>query len=88
MPQTYHAWVLGLQRDELPKRCHVGRLRWGRRGWRVQDVVVTGDEVGVGLVGHGELLHGARLDQLLREERWRIFWALGWACACDKDWGP
>lgn len=29
--------------------------------------MVTGDEVGVGVVGHRELLHGARLDQLLRE---------------------
>ena len=37
---------------------------WGRRRG-VQDVVVTGDEVRVGLVGHRELLHGARLDQLL-----------------------
>lgn len=35
----------------------------------MKDVVVTGDEVGVGVVGHGELLHGARLDQLLRERQ-------------------
>lgn len=64
---TYHTWVLGLQGYKLTKRCHMGRL--GRRGrrWGVKDVVVTGDEVGVGMVGHGELLHGARLDQLLRE---------------------
>lgn len=33
----------------------------------MKDVVVTGDEVGVGVVGSRELLHGARLDQLLRE---------------------
>lgn len=33
----------------------------------MKDVVVTGDEVGVGVVGPRELLHGARLDQLLRE---------------------
>lgn len=66
--QTHHPWVLGLQRYELPQRRHVGGLGvWGWR-WGVQDVVVTGDEVGVGLVGHGELLHGTRLDQLLREE--------------------
>lgn len=38
-------------------------------GWRrgVQDVVVTGDEVGVGLIRHRELLHGTCLDQLLRK---------------------
>lgn len=29
----------------------------------MKDVVVTGDEVGIGVVGHGELLHGTRLDQ-------------------------
>lgn len=33
----------------------------------MQDVVVTGDEVRIGLIGHGELLHGTRLDQLPRE---------------------
>lgn len=62
-PLQGHTWVLGLQRYKLPKRCHVGRLGvWGW-WWGVQDVVVTGDEVGVGLIGHGELLHGTRLDQ-------------------------
>lgn len=39
---------------------------WGWR-WRVQDIVVTGDKVGVGLIGHRELLHGTCLDQLLRK---------------------
>lgn len=65
--RTHHAWVLCLQGHKLPKRRHVSGLgvRGRRRG--VQDVVVTGDEVGVGLVGHRELLHGARLDQLLRK---------------------
>lgn len=61
--------MLGLQRYELPKWRHVGGLGvWSWR-WGVQDVVVTGDEVGVGLIGHWELLHGTRLDQLLREGR-------------------
>lgn len=65
--QTHHTWVLGLQRYKLPKRCHVSGLGvWSWR-WGVQDVVVTGDEVGVGLIGHRELLHGTRLDQLLRK---------------------
>lgn len=65
--QTHHTRVLGLQRYKLPQRRHVSRLGvWGWR-WGVQDVVVTGDEVGVGLIGHRELLHGARLDQLPRE---------------------
>lgn len=62
-----HTWVLGLQRYKLPKRCHVSGLGvWSWR-WGVQDVVVTGDEVGVGLIGHRELLHGTRLDQWGRE---------------------
>lgn len=62
----------------------MGRLGW--RGWRwgVQNVVVTGDEVGVGLIGHGELLHGARLDQLLREGGGNV---LGGAVACDEGHG-
>lgn len=68
-PQTHQTWVLGLQGHKLPEWCHVGRLRrWGR--WRrVKNVVVTGDEVGVGMVGHRELLHGTCLDQLLRESK-------------------
>lgn len=71
--QTHHTWMLGLQRYKLPKRCHVGRLGvWGWR-WGVQDVVVTGDEVGVGLIGHRELLHGTRLDQLPREGVWGVY---------------
>lgn len=62
-PLQGHTRVLGLQRHKLPKRRHVGGLGvWGWRGG-VQDVVVTGDEVRVGLIGHGELLHGTRLDQ-------------------------
>lgn len=65
--QTHHSRVLRLQGYELPKRCHVGRLGGrGRRGG-VKNVVVAGDEVGVGVIGHRELLHGTRLDQLLRE---------------------
>lgn len=35
----------------------------------MKNVVVTGDEVGVGMVGHRELLHGTCLDQLLRESK-------------------
>lgn len=68
-PQTHQTWVLGLQGHKLSEWCHVGRLRrWGR--WRgVKNVVVTGDEVGVGMVGHRELLHGTCLDQLLRESK-------------------
>lgn len=66
-PLQGHTRVLGLQRYKLPQRCHVSRLGvWGWR-WGVQDVVVTGDEVGVGLIGHRKLLHGARLDQRGRE---------------------
>lgn len=35
----------------------------------MKNVVVTGDEVGIGVIGHRELLHGTRLDQLLRESK-------------------
>lgn len=34
----------------------------------MKNVVVTGDEVGIGVIGHRELLHGTRLDQLWRWE--------------------
>lgn len=59
--------MLGLQRHKLPQGCHVGGLRGWGRWWGMQDVVVTGDEVGVGLIGHRQLLHGARLDERGRE---------------------
>lgn len=81
--------MLGLQRYELPKWCHVGGLGvWSWR-WGVQDVVVTGDEVGVGLIGHRELLHGTRLDQLLREGRGleNVLLGSGLGCACDEVQG-
>lgn len=62
---THHAWMLGLERYELPQGGHVGRLVGGhwRRGW-VQDVMVAGDDGGECLVGDGKLLHGTCLNQL------------------------
>lgn len=33
----------------------------------MKKVVVTGEEVGVGVIGHRKLLHGACLDQLQRD---------------------
>lgn len=66
----------------------MGRLGvWGWRWW-VQDVVVTGDEVGIGLIGHRELLHSTRLDQLLREGQELDNVLLGCTYACDKGQGP
>lgn len=67
---THHAWVLGLERYKLPQGGHVGWLvggHWRRGG--VQDVMVAGDDGGERLVGDGELLHGACLDQLWGREK-------------------
>lgn len=61
---AYHTRVLGLERDKLTERSHMWRLvRW-HRWWRVQDVMVTGNERWECLVRHRELLHGTSLDQL------------------------
>lgn len=63
-PLQRHAWMLGLERYELPQGGHVGRLVGGHwwRGW-VQDVMVAGDDGGECLVGDGKLLHGTCLNQ-------------------------
>lgn len=67
---THHAWVLGLERYKLPQRGHVGWLVGGHwRRWRVQDVMVAGNDGGERLVGDGKLLHGACLDQLQGRQR-------------------
>lgn len=53
--------------------------------------MVTGDEMRVGLIGHRELLHGTRLDQLLRKgaEAGEHFWALGPVLGLwDQGQGP
>lgn len=60
---------------------------WGWWGG-VQDVVVTGDEVRVGLIGHGELLHGTRLDQLPREGAGAGECSSGLGYARDEGQGP
>lgn len=66
---TYHTRMLGLEGDKLAQGSHVRRLVWWHRRWRVQNVMITGDEGRERLVGDRELLHGTGLDQLQRERK-------------------
>lgn len=84
--------MLGLEWNKLTEGSHMWRLVWWHRRWRVQNVMVAGNERWECLVGDGELLHGTGLDQggweaaewvVLSAEHHRACWELLRAATWD-----